>query len=194
MSPVTVPVHVSVPLAPLYVPVPSVTATVTLGVPEVPPNSTEVGTERFPFIVPPVSPEMVNGAVAVAPVREAREMVLVMFPLPIPPVKLAVPAIVMLVDTVAVALIVNVVLILAAVAAAQTSSAKAKVENVRFIGLLESSTLETRNVGKFSSRSTPPIPIRRADLKSLPLARAFVHSDLLAIFGSIRRRSPEFAR
>ena len=68
-----------------------------------------------------------------------------------PPVMLAVPAIAKLVkvaDGVAVAFTVNVVVLIAAGAAAQTSSAKAKVENVRFIGLLESSTLETQEFGE----------------------------------------------
>jgi Na+-transporting NADH:ubiquinone oxidoreductase subunit NqrA len=58
-----------------------------------------------------------------------------------------VPAIAKLVkvaDGVPVAFTVNVVLMTAAGTAAQTSSAKAKLENVRLIGLLESSTLETQ--------------------------------------------------
>ena len=57
-------------------------------------------------------------------------------PLPMPPVKLVVPARAKLVkseDGFKVAFTVNVVLIVAAGAAAPTSSAKARVENVRFI-------------------------------------------------------------
>jgi hypothetical protein len=76
---------------------------------------------------------------------------------------LVVPAITKLVkvaDGVAVAFTVNAVLKVAAEAAAQTSSAKAKIENVRFIGLLESSTLETQEFGEtwFMQHSTGPHP------------------------------------
>ena len=76
---------------------------------------------------------------------------LAIFPVPMPPVKLTVPAIAKLVkvaDGVPVAFTVNVVLMTAAGTAAQTSSAKAKLENVRLIGLLESSTLETQEYGE----------------------------------------------
>src|ERR1035438_10105972 len=63
-------------------------------------------------------------------------------------VSVAGPVIEALVPSVSVAPVtVNVVLIVAAGAAAPTSSAKAIVENVRFIGLLESSTLRTRKCG-----------------------------------------------
>ena len=47
-----------------------------------------------------------------------------------------------------VAFTVKVVLMLAAGAAVHTSSAKAKFEKVPFIGLLESSTLETQDFGE----------------------------------------------
>lgn len=78
-------------------------------------------------------------------------MLLAMVPLPMPPVKFAVPATVKAVNVAlaaAVAFIVTVVLIVAAEAAAQTSSAKAKIENVRFIGLFESSTRESQESGE----------------------------------------------
>jgi hypothetical protein len=63
-------------------------------------------------------------------------------------VKVAVPEAAILVPArLPVAFTVNVVLIVAAEAAAHTTSAKAKTENIRFIGLLESSTLVTRQNG-----------------------------------------------
>jgi hypothetical protein len=63
-------------------------------------------------------------------------------PFPMPFVKLAVPVIPKPVaEIVVVAFTVKVVLMLAAVAAVHTSSVKTKLEKVRFIGLLESSTL-----------------------------------------------------
>src|SRR5450759_5452997 len=63
-------------------------------------------------------------------------------------VSVAVPVAVMLTPMLPVAFTVNVVLITAAWALAHTSRAKAKLENVRFIGLLESSTRETQEYGE----------------------------------------------
>src|ERR1017187_3230198 len=91
-------------------------------------------------------------------------------------VSVAVPVAAMLAPMLPVAFTVNVVLMTAAEAAAHTSRAKAKIENVRFIGLSESSTHEAQNAGIFGSCSTAPVPGRRADLKSLHLTRAFVYS------------------
>src|ERR1035437_4745487 len=111
-----------------------------------PPPSIERGIVSFPLRAPPASRVIVYSATTLEAVRSSGT-VLAIFPVPMPPVKLTVPAIAKaekLELGVAVAFTVNVVLILAAGAAAQTSSAKAKVENVRFIGLSESSTRETQ--------------------------------------------------
>src|ERR1035437_527019 len=77
------------------------------------------------------------------------------------PVSVAGPETLMLAPKLPVALVtVNVVLMVAAGAAAHTSSAKAKVENVGFIGLSESSTLETQEFGEtwFTQHSAGPLP------------------------------------
>src|ERR1035441_6490613 len=94
-------------------------------------------------------------------------------------VSVAVPVAAMLAPMLPVAFTVNVVLMTAAEAAAHTSRAKAKIENVRFIGLSESSTHEAQNAGIFGSCSTAPVPCRPADLKSLHLARALVYPHYL---------------
>src|ERR1035438_3498875 len=96
-------------------------------------------------------------------------------------VSVAVPVAAMLAPMLPVAFTVNVVLMTAAEAAAHTSRAKAKIENVRFIGLSESSTHEAQNAGIFGSCSTAPVPGRRADFKSLPLARVLVYSLPLSL-------------
>src|ERR1039458_5342786 len=107
----------------------------------------------------------------------AIEIVLANVPLPeYTPVIVALPVIVKpAAPSVAVPVRVNVLLTLAACAPAQASSAKTKVENVRFIGLLESSTLRTRKCGEFGSSSTTPVPVRRANLQSLPQAQVPVY-------------------
>ena len=122
---------------------------------------------------------MVKGAVTVVLVMPAMAIVLAKVPLPeYTPVMVAWPVIAKpLADRVAVPVKANVLVTLAACTPIQSSSAKAKVENVRFIGLLESSTLNIWECARASHSATTPVPIRRADLKSLPLAGAFVHSE-----------------
>src|SRR5450759_794056 len=98
-------------------------------------------------------------------------------------VSVAVPVAVMLTPMLPVAFTVNVVLITAAWALAHTSRAKAKLENVRFIGLLESSTRETQEYGEIQlmQHSAAP-PFRRADLKSLHRSQVPVYPHPI-IFG-----------
>src|ERR1035438_906228 len=93
---------------------------------------------------------MVKGDVTVVLVILVMSIVLTNVPLPeYTPVIVAWPVIVKpVMPSVAVPVRVNVLLTVAACAAAPTSSAKAKVENVRFIGLLESSTRRTRKCGE----------------------------------------------
>ena len=102
-------------------------------------------------------------------------------------VSVAEPESVMVAPMLPVAVTVNVVL--TAWAPVHTSDAKTKFENIRFIGLLESSTLELQDYGGNLDHAAPRrVPIRRADFKSLPLARALVYSHLPASFGSIRHQ------
>src|ERR1019366_5934427 len=131
------------PLTPGYVP----PVMVAEPVPE--PVSNAGGIFSVPVIVPapPVS-VMVKGALKFPVESGVRETDPLNVPLPIF-VSVAVPVAEMpLRPMLPDAFTVNVVLIVAAGAAAPTSSAKAKVENVRFIGLLESSTLRTRKFGE----------------------------------------------
>jgi hypothetical protein len=89
-------------------------------------------------------------------------MLLAMVPLPIPPVKFAVPVSANAVNVefaAAVAFTVSAVLIVAAGAAAHTNNVKAKLDTVRFISLLESSTRKTLKFTEISSGSaTDPHP------------------------------------
>jgi hypothetical protein len=93
-------------------------------------------------------------------------MLLAMVPLPMPPVKFAVPVSAKAVNVEfadAVAFTVNVVLIVAAGTAAHTSSAKAKTDPVRFISLLESSTRKTLKFRGNFLLAALPIPTGRAN-------------------------------
>jgi hypothetical protein len=103
------------------------------------------GTERFPVKVPPLARVIVKVVFTGSELIAVIGIDAAMVPFPIPFVKFAWPVIPKLVpETVVEAFTVKVVLMLAAGAAAHTSSAKAKVEKVRFIGPSESSTRETQ--------------------------------------------------
>jgi hypothetical protein len=113
------------------------------------PKISACGTERVPVKVPPLARVIVKlaftGSETIAVVGTDAATV----PFPIPFVKFAWPVIPKPAAViVVVAFTVKVVLIVAARAAVHISSAKAKFEKVRFIGLLESSTLETQNLGE----------------------------------------------
>src|ERR1039458_857335 len=104
-------------------------------------------------------------------------------------VSVAGPVIEALVPSVSVAPVtVNVVLIVAAGAAAPTSSAKAKVENVRFIGLLESSTLRTRKCGEISLIWHPHRSPARGLTSRVYLRHESPSTRFSFTFGSIHHR------
>ena len=144
---------------------PLVTVTVTLAEEVAPPVRIDCDTDMLPVRLPPVRPVIVNVVVAGSETRAERGTVADMVPLPMPPVKLAVPLMVApeAPAMAAVAFTVKVVEIVAAGDTAQTINAKAKLDTVRFISLLESSTRKTL---KFSGKSPPgsaTVPIRRAN-------------------------------
>ena len=120
---------------------PPVTANVTLPLVAVP-RIRDCGTERFPVNVPPLARVIVKVVFTGSVPSAVAATVAAIVPFPIPFVKLAWPVIPKPVaEIVVVAFTVKVVLMLAAVAAVHTSSVKTKLERVRFIDLLESSTL-----------------------------------------------------
>ena len=120
---------------------PPVKANVTLPVVAAP-KIRDCGTERFPVNVPPLARVIVKVVFTGSVPSAVAATVAAIVPFPIPFVKLAWPVIPKPVaEIVVVAFTVKVVLMLAAVAAVHTSSVKTKLERVRFIGLLESSTL-----------------------------------------------------
>src|SRR5437899_7361162 len=122
------------------------------------------GTDTLPVRLPPVRPVIVNVVVAGSAIRAERGTVADMVPLPMPPVKLAVPLIVAPeTPRAAVAFTVNVVGILAAGATAHTINVKAKLDTVLFISLLESSTRKTLKFRGNFLLAAQPMPIRWAN-------------------------------
>ena len=133
------------PVYPAKLPVPPVMVADAL--PEAPVRMA-TGSVYFPASVPPLS-VIVKSDVTVVLVILVREIVLANVPFPeYTPGIVAWPVITKPVPPrVAVPVRVNVLLTVAACAPAQASSAKDKVKNVRFISLLESSTLVTQKNG-----------------------------------------------